>query len=999
MELNFIKETQNNKIKTSELTSTLLINTEDQNKINNISQNNNLSNNIQVNEAPKNITNISTNISFPINKTQYINLNSIKNINNKTQIINLKSGNKRYKELVNKIALQLKTRTKTPTEGFFHFALLKGEYSFIIIKKISKQIINHQIEFNNNIFRIYIKKYYKYRELIKRIAHLLKLSMNKRKQIINSIQNEKASNIQNNIKTNIFNNRNLNNGNQVIEYNLNLDNNINNLTNNISQNNIKTQNNDISKGKINEYNDNKEKRTIIKSGDLDKKVNIDNGNTHAHTSIFNQQKTKTQINNSNKLFLNSHNFSNNHYNRNYISDKRINPINPFIASKEKILNHNKNNNFSKKRNKTFSNIQISNNQNSKTINFNINNQHNNIKNTESKTDVKKEVNNSKKDNQSPTPIFSEIPSNSKFAELSKDIDIEDNFQKLSSINNININNNIIMNNKEKTNIISTSILNNAIPSNYDTNVNINYEKKNNEIDIKNNSEYNNYNNENNISIENNYNSESKNNITLSSINNDENKNISISMETIKDKNKNKKIQIKLSPLVKRDYELLIEEEKANNSNVESQKINLENVRNINCNTYKDNNSIEISDGYDDILYKEDISTSVDENSFLKKFDLFLSYNNIIIQNYLPLALNENSQKYLKKNIFWEKYINYIYLNYTFNNEKISLFGLIHIIEQYFLWCENLNQENISKFKKLIIETINAIFSLEEIKQFCSINRIHNLDDLFGKYEIMQKINKSNEVEIKINQEVECKCDLCKSEYACMKKLSEINQNLITEINTENLYLEANKENNKNLNSSGKKKVSYDGESKDQNNSFIFKKNKTLHSFVAAYEYIPEKQDKSSNKKRKSSLLRSEKKSISSDKKESKGTNEDKNSNKIEKYFSNEKEKNEKERNTNTNTKDDDTSNNDNKSKGKNKSKKGRKKSYKEEKTDGDSENEEEIKIQKKKKRKKSRKKEKEEKDNDNDDNNNKSDNETKIKNDKEAKKGKKYPKALSKKNK
>ena len=87
--------------------------------------------------------------------------------------------------------------------------------------------------------------------------------------------------------------------------------------------------------------------------------------------------------------------------------------------------------------------------------------------------------------------------------MSKDIAIEDNFQKLSSINNININNNLIINNKEKTNVISSSILNNEIPSYHDTNININHEKNNNEIDIKNNSEYNNFINENNISIENN----------------------------------------------------------------------------------------------------------------------------------------------------------------------------------------------------------------------------------------------------------------------------------------------------------------------------------------------------------------------------------------------------------------------------------------------------------------------------------------------------------------
>ena len=93
--------------------------------------------------------------------------------------------------------------------------------------------------------------------------------------------------------------------------------------------------------------------------------------------------------------------------------------------------------------------------------------------------------------------------------MSKDIIFEENSQKRSSINNNNINSKIIIDNKEKTNRISTSILNNEITSNYNTNININHEKNKNEMDIKNNSEYNNFNNENNISMENNYNSDSK----------------------------------------------------------------------------------------------------------------------------------------------------------------------------------------------------------------------------------------------------------------------------------------------------------------------------------------------------------------------------------------------------------------------------------------------------------------------------------------------------------
>ena len=87
-----------------------------------------------------------------------------------------------YKLLIKRIAMQLKKKVRTPTQGFFHFALQKGDYPLMIIRKIETQIINHNIAFSNDIFRIYTQKYRKYRELIKRIAHLLKLGANKRKQ-------------------------------------------------------------------------------------------------------------------------------------------------------------------------------------------------------------------------------------------------------------------------------------------------------------------------------------------------------------------------------------------------------------------------------------------------------------------------------------------------------------------------------------------------------------------------------------------------------------------------------------------------------------------------------------------------------------------------------------------------------------------------------------------------------------------------------------------------
>ena len=65
----------------------------------------------------------------------------------------------------------------------------------------------------------------------------------------------------------------------------------------------------------------------------------------------------------------------------------------------------------------------------------------------------------------------------------------------------------------------------------------------------------------------------------------------------------------------------LEEEKISNSNIESQKINLSSIQKINCNTFNGHNSSENRIGNDLILYQKEISTSVDENSFIKKFSL------------------------------------------------------------------------------------------------------------------------------------------------------------------------------------------------------------------------------------------------------------------------------------------------------------------------------------------------------------------------------------------
>ena len=83
------------------------------------------------------------------------------------------------------------------------------------------------------------------------------------------------------------------------------------------------------------------------------------------------------------------------------------------------------------------------------------------------------------------------------------------------------------------------------------------------------------------------------------------------------------------------------------------------------------------------------------------------------------------------------------------------------------WClnGNLNIKIVTEFKKLIIEIINKIYKIEEIKQFCSMNKINNFEELFEKYKVFMNNKNKNinykydkEIEIKINNKAQETCD-------------------------------------------------------------------------------------------------------------------------------------------------------------------------------------------------------------------------------------------------
>ena len=893
--------------------------------------------------------------------------------------------NNGYKLLIKKIASQLKKPIKTPTQGFFNFALQKGEYSLIIIRRISTQMRNHQIEFNNEVFRIYTQKYKKYRELIKRIAHLLKISMKNQKYFENFIhdQNTNSQNIGNNIEqtTTI---KNINNNNNI----------------NIKQN----------------YN---EKQSSIKS----EQMKINNNN-----NVFNQKKIKTQSiaqTNINKTRFSYKNNNSQHLGlKTNESHKRINPTNPFFASKEKLSFNSLNSNLMKNslqsqnqyflndkentiiyKNKSESPISLNNNDNKNPtiINISLSKQQNNINNSQNQMKIKdnntffinkKEIIEEIKPNLNLEVINKEkissaihqidekkeIPNN--FIESNNIISSIDKHEQSSLTNFNDFNNKIITNNtitnrfednsngidmknneqniniisnqNQKTNIINTSILNpNSIQQN-SNNTNINIESKNERINM------------NNMSLNNNYDRDSNNNVIFSTLNKDDSKDKIISIES--KRSKGKEIKIKLSPFKKK--ELSIENEKNIHSSFDSQNININNIQKLNCNTFaqsENNNLI----GNDSIIYQKEISTSVDEISFLKKFDFFLSKNNISIQNFIPMAFNENGQQYLKQNAFWEKYINYIYINYSMNNIKLSLFSFVHIIEQYFLWCENLTSKIVEEFITLIIDIINKIYNRDEIKQFCSMNKINNFEELFEKYKIfISNKNGSSkydkEVEIKISNEMknECNCELCKSELACMKKLIELNKNKIIKVNIENLFYNGidnkmeykKKDDEKEMEYKKTKKTYPPKKSRDSSAkkkvSEKLNESKKKKSSGEKNEYFVEEKEKSKNKKRNSSMSKNKRESL---KKKEKQFEEDI---KIDSYFKKDITGEEKKSDL-----EEEISDKDNRKKIKNKKKeKGKKnKSYKEEKKDSNDQSEEEgeeeeTKNKKNKKKQKSKSK-------------------------------------------
>ena len=715
----------------------------------------------------------------------------ITNINNEKNINNEDS----YKLLIKRIAMQLKKKVRQPTHGFFFFSMLKGSYPLVIIKKIETQIINHSIDLNSDIFRVYSEKYVKYKELVKKIALLLKQNM-KNKMFWENEKYNQVNSINNNQSIQV----------KVTEKNKpQVHNNQNQKKNNIKSN-LHIQNKKIDTSKNIKITQNK------------KGNNANHINANVNVNVNNQKKNKSQAPKINNNNINQ--TTSTTQNRNNVSHRINSVINPFNAAKiqnQKKINltkkndknelNNKNNLIS---NKSVKNIKINN---------NIKNQNHSVSSETNKTAKVKFENINK-------PIISNN-ANEK-SQIAK-------INKITKKTIINSSDDIEM--KEESNKITTNSLSN------DANINNNI---NNEVDVNN--KIIPENKRSSLNIDNNNireNNEELNKTTI--IRNSDVTNVSLNSIT----SPGRKLQIRLTTFHKFDNIPKLISSDNNIRSSSKKKSNIE-LNEINIDSHIVNDSNNITD---------------EQISFVNKFNVFMSNNGIIIDNNIPISNDINGQNYLLKSMFWEKYLHYLYLNYKLNKTKVSLFSFVNLIEQYFLWCETPCAESVKYYKELIIEIITKIFNEKDINKFLSMNKIKSLDALFNKYEVFMKygnkdsFKKNKEVEIKIDNSVDCNCALCQSDIACIKKIGEMNKKLNTNVNIENILIKGEKKNMKNiahqeLQTENNYRMAFNG----LNKSGVFSKSKTSYSFESVYQYFPPKIIEEENKEEKISKSKSKSKS-------------------------------------------------------------------------------------------------------------------------------------------
>ena len=253
---------------------------------------------------------------------------------------------------------------------------------------------------------------------------------------------------------------------------------------------------------------------------------------------------------------------------------------------------------------------------------------------------------------------------------------------------------------------------------------------------------------------------------------------------------------------------------------------------------------------EEIQMNEDVNVDlsrfeINSVNFNNDFNNFLAKVNISIVNNFPVSLIEKNKEYFYQNTFW-----FLILNYILNlNSNLSIYTILSLLEQYFIWCKDITQENFLQMKDLIKNYISKNFTNEKLNQFLFMNKLKTLDDIFSKFEPHFNNNMKivNYQEIKIedlnfggNTESKCDCDLCKNDEACLKKVIDINKEKIKIIKGQNLDFIGNKDINKpevNMDIDNGEELYFKGISNKKNKIFTESKTKLSESTNFLYTSI------------------------------------------------------------------------------------------------------------------------------------------------------------------
>ncbi len=283
--------------------------------------------------------------------------------------------------------------------------------------------------------------------------------------------------------------------------------------------------------------------------------------------------------------------------------------------------------------------------------------------------------------------------------------------------------------------------------------------------------------------------------------------------------------------------------------------------NINLNNFSTNNdNLNHKDNIQNINEKITLTEiETGKPNFINKFQKFLEQEKIEIVDNFPISLNESHKTYFQQSNFWYLIICYIF----YINNNLSLYSVIHLLEQYNIWTKEKDEDIFYSLKQKIVEYINNNYSNEIIKQFLFMNKLKDIHQIFEKFENCYAKNgeKANKVyeykEIKVDsiniinngEYLKCNCDLCVNDEACVKKVCDLNKNKIHIVNDsfinitqltpeEQMQNLIQKINNNNI-FHNNEALFFKGISKKKQNN-IFSKSKTIieENTNIEYNYLP-----------------------------------------------------------------------------------------------------------------------------------------------------------------